>query len=331
MQQDTVLVTGGAGYIGSHVVAQLLDAGEQVVTLDDLSTGFRDAVLGGLFVQGDAGDQALVEALLRSQRIRAVMHFAARTVVSESVADPLGYYASNTAATCRLLAACAAAGVKHFVFSSSAAVYGVPAGGRAHEDSPTLPINPYGCSKLTGEWMLRDLAAVSTLRYVALRYFNVAGCDGRGRIGQSTLRPTLLMKVAAEAAVGLRPHVAICGTDYATPDGTGVRDYVHVEDLAAAHVAALRHLRDGGASATLNVGYGHGYSVRDVVAAMDRACGRPVPRVEQARRPGDPPQLVAECARIRSLLDWTPRHADIDLMARSNLAWEYQLARRRQG
>lgn len=325
----TVLVTGGAGYIGSHVVAQLVDAGEDVVTLDNLSTGFRDAVIGGEFVRGDVADRVLVGELLRRRRIDAVMHFAARTVVPESVADPIGYYANNTAGTCNLLVACAEAGIDKFVFSSSAAVYGVPAGGRACETSPTVPINPYGSSKLMSEWMLRDLAASSTLRYVTLRYFNVAGCDAQGRIGQSTRRPTLLMKVAAEAAYGVRPHVAICGTDYPTPDGTGVRDYVHVEDLAAAHIAALRYLRDGGTPVTLNAGYGRGYSVREVLAAVDRAHGSAVPSVEQPRRPGDPPELVAECRRIHEVLDWTPTRHDLELMARSTLDWERKLARRR--
>lgn len=324
-----VLVTGGAGYIGSHVVAQLVDAGEDVVTLDDLSTGFRDAVIGGRFVQGDVGDHARVTALLRHYRIRSVMHFAARIIVSESLRDPIGYYVNNTAATCQLLSACTQAGIGEFVFSSSAAVYGVPEGGHASESSPTVPINPYGSSKLMSERMLRDLAAVSPLRYVALRYFNVAGCDAQGRIGQSTRRPTLLMKVAAEAACGVRPHVAIFGTDYPTPDGTGVRDYVHVEDLAAAHIAALRYLRDGGLPVTLNVGYGRGYSVREVLAAVERAHGRPLSCQEQPRRPGDPPELIADCARIREVLDWTPQRHDLDLMARSTLAWERRLAAQR--
>ncbi|HSX61021.1 MAG TPA: UDP-glucose 4-epimerase GalE [Tahibacter sp.] len=327
--RGAVLVTGGAGYIGSHVVARLVDAGEDVVTLDDLSTGFRDAVVGGTFVEGDVGDRALVASLLREHRVRAVMHFAARIIVAESMADPIGYYANNTAATCQLLAACTEAGIAHFVLSSSAAVYGVPEGGRATEASPLQPISPYGRSKLMSEQMLRDLAAVSALRYVALRYFNVAGCDGAGRIGQSTRRPTLLMKVAAEAALGVRPHVAICGTDYPTPDGTGIRDYVHVDDLAAAHVCALGYLRDGGASVALNVGYGRGYSVREVLSAVERAHGRPLPVVEAPRRAGDPPELVADCAQVRSVLGWEPRHDDLDLMARSTLAWERRLAERR--
>jgi UDP-glucose 4-epimerase len=329
--RGAVLVTGGAGYIGSHVVAQLLDASEDVVTLDDLSTGFRDAVIGGTFVQGDVGDRALVAALLREHDVRAVLHFAAKIIVVESMADPIGYYANNTAATCQLLAACADAGIEHFVLSSSAAVYGIPAGGRATEDSPTEPISPYGRSKLMSEQMLHDLARVSALRYVALRYFNVAGCDGAGRVGQSTRRPTLLMKVAAEAAYGVRPHVAICGTDYPTRDGTGIRDYVHVDDLAAAHVAALRYLRDGGVSTALNVGYGRGYSVREVLAAVERAHGRALPVIEQPRRPGDPPELIADCARIREVLAWSPQHDDLDLMARSTLAWESRLADRRAG
>lgn len=329
--RGSVLVTGGAGYIGSHVVAQLLDAGEDVVTLDDLSTGFRDAVIGGTFVEGDVGDRALVAGLLHRHAVRAVLHFAAKIIVVESMADPIGYYANNTAATCQLLAACADAGIEHFVLSSSAAVYGVPADGLATENSPTEPISPYGRSKLMSEQMLQDLARISALRYVALRYFNVAGCDGAGRVGQSTRHPTLLMKVAAEAAYGVRPHVAICGTDYPTRDGTGIRDYVHVDDLAAAHIAALRYLRDGGASTALNVGYGRGYSVREVLAAVERAHGEALPVVEHPRRPGDPPELVADCARIREVLDWSPRHDCLDLMARSTLAWERRLAAQRAG
>ena len=329
MSPSPILVTGGAGYIGSHVVLQLVEAGEQVVVLDNLSTGFREAVLGAELIVGEAGDREAVEALLRARGIRTVLHFAARTIVPESVEDPLRYYGNNTCATRNLLDACARAGVEHFVFSSTAAVYGVPASGRAREDAPTAPINPYGTSKLMSEWMLRDLSAASALRHVALRYFNVAGCDPRGRIGQSTQRATLLVKVAAEAAVGARPAVQVFGTDYPTVDGTGVRDYIHVVDLAAAHLAALRYLREGGASVTLNAGYGHGYSVREVLAAMSRAAGGAVPHVDQPRRAGDPPELVADCTRIGEVLGWRPALDDLDAICASALAWERQLHARR--
>ncbi|MFY8135221.1 MAG: UDP-glucose 4-epimerase GalE, partial [Aquimonas sp.] len=237
----------------------------------------------------------------------------------------LRYYGNNTCATRNLLDACARAGVQHFVFSSTAAVYGIPASGRAREDSPTVPINPYGTSKLMSEWMLRDLSAASGLRHVALRYFNVAGCDPHGRIGQSTERATLLVKVAAEAAVGVRPAVHVFGTDYPTADGTGVRDYIHVVDLAAAHLSALRYLREGGASVTLNAGYGHGYSVREVLAAMSHAAGRQVPYVDQPRRAGDPPELVADCSRIGEVLGWRPALDDLDAICRTALAWEHRL------
>lgn len=326
-KQDTrsILVTGGAGYIGSHVVLQLVEAGERVVVLDDLSAGFRDAVIDAELIVGNVGDQALVAQVLREHAVDTVMHFAARTIVPESVADPLRYYGNNTCATRNLLACCRDAGVAQIVFSSTAAVYGIPEGGRASEDTPTAPINPYGSSKLMSEWMLRDLAAAGGPRYVALRYFNVAGCDPAGRIGQSTRNATLLVKVACEAALGKRARLSIFGTDYDTPDGTGVRDYIHVDDLARAHLDALRYLRDGGASATLNCGYGHGYSVREVLAAVGRAYGSPVPFVEEPRRAGDPPSLIAVADRIRATLGWQPRHDDLDFIARTSLAWEREL------
>jgi len=326
-QQRTggILVTGGAGYIGSHVVLQLVEAGERVVVLDDLSTGFRDAVGGVDLIVGNVGDQSLVAKVLRDHGIDTVIHFAARTIVPESVVDPLRYYGNNTCATRNLLACCKDAGVERIVFSSSAAVYGIPPGGVASEDTPTAPINPYGSSKLMSEWMLRDLAAAGGPRYVALRYFNVAGCDPAGRVGQSTKHATLLVKVACEAALGKRPRLSIFGTDYETPDGTGVRDYIHVDDLARAHLDALRYLRDGGASATLNCGYGHGYSVREVLAAVGRAHGSPVPCVEEPRRAGDPPSLIAASDRIRSTLGWRPRHDDLDFIAQTALAWERKL------
>ena len=327
-QRRPVLVTGGAGYIGSHVVLQLVEAGERVIVVDDLSTGFADAVVGAELVVANVGDETRIDKLMRQHRIDTVMHFAARTIVPESVTDPLRYYGNNTGATRNLLACCARHGVRHVVFSSTAAVYGIPADGRAGEDSPTAPINPYGSSKLVSEWMLRDLAAAGGPGYVALRYFNVAGSDLRGRIGQSTQRATLLTKVACEAAVGKREHVCIFGCDYATPDGTGVRDYIHVDDLARAHLAALRYLRRGGAPITLNCGYGHGYSVREVIAAVSRANGKPVPVIEQARRAGDPPVLVADAQKIRATLDWQPRCDDLDLIARTSLAWERKLLAR---
>lgn len=326
----TILVTGGAGYIGSHVVRQLGERNETVVVLDSLVSGFRSAVVQGELVVGDTGDRELVARLLRERGIDTVMHFAAHTVVPESVSNPLKYYANNTCATRSLLQCCQEAGVKHFVFSSTAAVYGIPPGGTAAEDSPTAPINPYGTSKLMSEWMLRDLSAATALRYAVLRYFNVAGSDPGGRIGQSTINGTLLTKVACEVAVGKRPHVAIFGTDFPTPDGTGVRDYIHVEDLADAHLKALDYLRRGGASATLNCGYGKGYSVREVIAMVDRLNGRPLQTVESPRRAGDPPSLVARADRIRQVLGWSPRHDNLEAIVRSQLEWERRLQREPQ-
>ena len=317
-----ILVTGGAGYIGSHVVRQLGEAGERVVTLDNLSTGFREAVTHGELVVGDTGDRALVARILAQHDVDTIMHFAAHTIVPESVANPLKYYRNNTCATRNLLQCAAEAGVKHIVFSSTAAVYGLPPGGVAREDTPTAPINAYGTSKLMSEWMLRDLAAAGGPRYVALRYFNVAGSDPAGHIGQSTPKATLLVKVACEVACGKREALTIFGTDYDTPDGTGVRDYIHVEDLAAAHLDALAWLRNGGDSQVLNCGYGHGYSVREVVQAVERLTGEPLPVREDVRRPGDPPTLVADANRIRELLGWTPQLDDLNKIVASSLAWE---------
>jgi UDP-glucose 4-epimerase len=318
----SILVTGGAGYIGSHVVRQLGERNEKVVVLDNLSTGFRSAVLHGTLVVGDTGDRELVGRILREHRIETVMHFAAHTIVPESVSNPLKYYGNNTCSTRSLLQCCQEAGVRHFVFSSTAAVYGIPPGGVAAEDTPTDPINPYGMSKLMSEWMLRDLGAATDLRYVVLRYFNVAGSDPGGRIGQSTINATLLTKVVCEAAVGKRPHVAIYGTDYPTPDGTGVRDYIHVEDLADAHVRALDYLRASGASVTLNCGYGHGYSVRELISMATQLNGRPIATVESPRRAGDPPSLVARAQRVRDVLKWTPKYDDLEAIVRSQLQWE---------
>lgn len=321
----TILVTGGAGYIGSHVVRQLGERGERVVVLDNLSTGFRSAIMSGLLVVGDTGDRELVSRVLKEHGIETVMHFAAHTIVPESVSNPLKYYSNNTCSTRNLLQCCEAAGVKHFVFSSTAAVYGIPEGGVAAEDSPTQPINPYGTSKLMSEWMLRDLSHASALRHVVLRYFNVAGSDPGGRIGQSTINGTLLTKVACETAVGKRPHVSIFGTDYPTPDGTGVRDYIHVEDLASAHVKALEYLRAGGESRTLNCGYGHGYSVREVISTVNALNGEPIKTLEGPRRAGDPPSLVARAQRVREILGWQPQFDDISVIVKSQLAWEKRL------
>jgi UDP-glucose 4-epimerase len=323
LANGAILVTGGAGYIGSHVVRQLGEAGEQVVVIDNLSKGFRQAVTAGDLIVGDVGDFDLVSRLLAEHQVDTVMHFAAHTVVPESVALPLKYYGNNTSATRSLLQACIENQVKNFVFSSTAAVYGMPKDGYASEDSPTLPINAYGTSKLMSEWMLRDVAAVNPLRYVALRYFNVAG--SHGRIGQATPGATLLTKVACEAMVGKRPHVSVFGSDYPTPDGTGVRDYLHIEDLAAAHLNALQYLRGGGKSTTLNVGYGHGYSVREVLRMVESVGGKSLVVREEARRAGDPAYLVARAERIRTELGWQPRHDDLKAIVSSALAWEQKL------
>jgi UDP-glucose 4-epimerase len=325
LAKRSILVTGGAGYIGSHVVKQLGEAGERVVVLDNLGKGFRQAVTAGQLVVGDVGDQALVSKLLAEHEVDTVMHFAAHTIVPESVAQPLKYYGNNTASSRSLLQACLDHGVAHVVFSSTAAVYGIPEEGYASEESPTRPINAYGTSKLMTEWMLRDVAAVNPLRYVALRYFNVAGSDPTGRIGQSTPGATLLTKVACEAMVGKRSHVSIFGTDYPTPDGTGVRDYLHVEDLASAHLRALDYLRAGGRPVTLNVGYGHGYSVREVLSMVEAVGGQRLTIREEARRAGDPAYLVARADRIRAELAWQPRYDDLEAIVSSSLAWERKL------
>jgi UDP-glucose 4-epimerase len=325
MTRRNILVTGGAGYIGSHVVRHLGEAGHGVVVLDDLSAGFADAVLHGELVVGSTGDMSLVTALLKDHAIDTVMHFAASTVVPESVADPLKYYRNNTCNTRNLLESCTRAGVRQFIFSSTAAVYGIPDGGWATEQAAEQPINPYGTSKLMSEIMLRDLGAAGDMRYVILRYFNVAGADPQGRIGQSTRNATLLVKVACEAALGKRPWIAIYGTDYPTHDGTGVRDYIHVEDLADAHIKALDHLDNGGDSGIFNCGYGHGYSVRQVLDMVQRVSGRTLDIREQPRRPGDPPELVADVQRIRRTLNWAPRYDDLEAIVRTSLAWERRL------
>ena len=318
-------MTGGAGYIGSHTVLQLVARGERVVVLDDLSTGFRQAVRNVPLVIGNVGDRRLTDALLAEHKVDTIIHFAAHTIVPESVSNPLKYYGNNTCATRSLLEAATSAGVKHFVFSSTAAVYGIPAAGLASEDAPTAPINAYGTSKLMSEWMLRDVCAATPMRHVALRYFNVAGSDPQGRIGQSTRAATLLVKVACEAAVGKRPFLSVFGTDYPTPDGTGVRDYIHVEDLARAHLNSLDYLRDGGKSLTANCGYGHGYSVREVLSSVEKISGTKLVLREEPRRAGDPPSLVAKTDKVRTVLGWQPKLDDIDTIVRTSLEWERRL------
>jgi UDP-glucose 4-epimerase len=326
-EKSTVLVTGGAGYIGSHTVLQLVARGERVVVLDDLSTGFRQAVRDVPLVVGNVGDRKLVDQLLAEHKVDTVIHFAAHTIVPESVSNPLKYYGNNTCATRSLLEAASNAGIRHFVFSSTAAVYGIPSAGIASEDSQTAPINAYGTSKLMSEWMLRDLCVATPMRHVVLRYFNVAGSDPQGRIGQSTRAATLLVKVACEAAVGKRPFLSVFGTDYPTPDGTGVRDYIHVEDLATAHLNALDYLRGGGSSLVANVGYGHGYSVREVLSSVEKIAGLKLDVREEPRRAGDPPSLVAKCDNVRQVLKWQPRLDDIDTIVRTSLEWEKRLQR----
>ena len=322
MGDTAVLLTGGAGYIGSHVALDLVKEGYEVIILDDLSRGFAEAVSNCELVRGDIGDKGLVSALLDKHDIGAVMHLAGSTIVPESVEKPLLYYENNTVKSRNLMEACAECSVRHFIFSSTAAVYGIPGSGLVTLESPTEPVNPYGKSKLMTEVMLEDLSKVAPLRYAVLRYFNVAGADPDGRIGQSTPASTLLIKVACETALGKRKQLNIYGTDYPTADGTGVRDYIHVSDLAAAHTLALRHLETGGDSITLNCGYGHGYSVHEVVRAVEQVHGRPIPVVETGRRPGDPPQLVADGSSTRAALGWRPRYDDLELIVRTSYNWE---------
>ncbi len=325
-----VLVTGGAGYIGSHMVLALLDAGHAVVVLDDLSTGFRWAVApGAAFVQGDVSDAALVTRVLAEHKVDAVIHFAARIVVPDSVADPLGYYLANTVKTRALLETVVAAGVPHFIFSSTAAVYGMVGTDPVDEGAALAPISPYGRSKLMSEWMLKDTAFAFPLRYVALRYFNVAGADPAGRTGQSTAGATHLLKVACETALGKRAGIEVFGTDYPTPDGTCLRDYIHVGDLVAAHLDALTYLRAGGESGVFNCGYGRGFSVLQMLEAVKEISGVDFPVRFSPRRAGDPAAVVAKADLIRSTLGWTPRLDDMAMIVRTALDWERGLDARR--
>jgi len=328
----TILVTGGAGYIGSHMVHELNDAGERVVVLDNLSTGFRFLLPGSVpFVTGSTGDHESVTEIIRKHQVSSIIHFAASIVVPDSVADPLGYYRNNTMNTCLLLDAAVAGGVKQFIFSSTAAVYGNAEHVPVREDAVTHPISPYGTSKLMSEIMLHDTARAHDLRFVILRYFNVAGADPKGRTGQATPAATHLIKVACEAALGKRDKLQIFGTDYATPDGTCIRDYIHVSDLVRAHSSALAYLRRGGASATFNAGYGRGASVLEVLDAVRRASGRDFPVEVAGRRAGDPPELVAEVSRIRAALDWHPQYEDLDTIVSHAYSWERRLAGKRAG
>ena len=329
--RPAVLVTGGAGYIGSHAVLALLDAGWPVVVIDNLTTGFRWAVPeAATFAEGDIGDQALVGRLIEEHGIKAAIHFAGSIVVPESVSDPLKYYENNTVRSRSLIESAVKGGVRHFIFSSTAATYGIPDRVPISEDQHTQPINPYGWSKLMTERMLQDVAAAHPLNFCALRYFNVAGADPEGRSGQSTAGATHLIKVAVEAAIGKRSHVSVFGTDYDTPDGTGIRDYIHVSDLAAAHVDALEKLiAEPEASHILNCGYGRGFSVLEVLDAVDRVTNMRIERRIEGRRPGDPDALVADNARILATLPWRPRLDDLDVIVDHALAWERKLAERR--
>ena len=321
-----VLVTGGAGYIGSHMVLELLDAGEDVTVIDNLSTGFRWAVPDAAkFVEGDVGDQALLRRLLAGNTIDAIIHFAGSIVVPESVANPLGYYLNNTCKSRSLIASAVEARVPYFIFSSTAAVYGMPKQNPVGEDALLEPISPYGTSKLMTELMLRDTAKAHDLRYVALRYFNVAGADPQGRSGQSTELATHLIKVSCQAAIGGRPYLEVFGNDYPTPDGTCIRDYIHVTDLVRAHLDALRYLRQGGKSEVLNCGYGSGFSVLDVIGSVKRVSQTDFPVRMAPRRPGDPAAIVAKAGRVGEVLGWTPRLNDLDTIARHALSWEKRL------
>ena len=324
----SILVTGGAGYIGGHLLLALRDAGETVVAVDDLSNGTPGAIPAGVpFVQGDIGDEPLVSRVMREHRVDTVMHLAARLIAPAYYDDPLEYYRTNTAKTCALLSAAKACAVRHVVFSSTAAVYGNAPANPVREDAPLAPVSAYGASKLMVERMLQDLAAASPIGYAILRYFNVAGADPLGRHGQSSTRTSLLVQIAVQAALGIRPYVEIYGNDYPTPDGTCIRDYIHVTDLVAAHLAALRHLRRGGASFIGNCGYGHGYSVSEILDMAERTTGRPIERRIAPRRRGDVTEVYADATFVRSTLEWQPRYDDLATIVEHAARWEAQLLR----
>ncbi|MDH5757396.1 MAG: UDP-glucose 4-epimerase GalE [Nitrospinota bacterium] len=322
-----ILVTGGAGYIGSHVAMKLMERGHRVVVYDNLSTGQADAAPGAEMVVADLADMAALDRICKKRSFDAVMSFAASVVAPESVQKPLSYYANNTCATLVLLQALSTHQIGALVYSSTAAVYGAPETTPTTEDSPLNPVNPYGASKMMSERMIEDVGRAMGLGHVILRYFNVAGADPKGRIGQTTENATHLVKVACQAALGARPGVTIYGTDYPTPDGTGVRDYIHVDDLASAHLLALDYLLDGGAPRVYNCGYGHGHSVREVIEAARRVSGKDFPVEEGPRRPGDPPMLVASSERIKEELGWAPEHDDLDFIISTALDWEKKLQR----
>ena len=327
----SVLVTGGAGYIGSHTVLALAEAGQDVVVIDNLSTGFSSSLPEGipLFI-GDVADENLVEGVIAAHNVDSIIHFAGSVVVPDSVRDPLAYYRNNTMTTRSLLNAAVKCNINRFIFSSTAAVYGNPDQTPVAESAPTRPLSPYGSSKLMTEIMLHDVAAAHGLRYVVLRYFNVAGADPQARIGLSTAGATHLLKIAVEAATGQRAKVDVFGTDYPTQDGSCIRDFIHVTDLAQAHLAALAYLNEGGGSATLNCGYGRGYSVLETIDAVRRASGRNFAIQSADRRPGDIMEMVADTARLRALLNWTPQYDDLNVIAAHALAWEEKLLGERQ-
>jgi UDP-glucose 4-epimerase len=328
----TVLVTGGAGYIGSHMVLALVEAGEDAVVIDNLSTGFSSFIPDGvpLFI-GDAGDENLVEGVIANHGVDSIIHFAGSVVVPDSMRDPLGYYRNNTMTTRSLLNAAIKGGVRRFIFSSTAAVYGNPESVPVVEEAPTRPLSPYGSSKLMTEIMLHDVAAAHGMNFVVLRYFNVAGADPQGRVGLATIGATHLLKIAVEAATGQRAKIDVFGTDYPTPDGSCIRDFIHVSDLAQAHRAALAYLRAGGGSATLNCGYGRGYSVLETIEAVRRVAGQNFAVQYAPRRPGDIMTMIADTSRIRATLDWTPQYDDLETIAAHALAWETRLMRERAG
>lgn len=333
MTDKTILVTGGAGYIGSHAVLALKDAGRRAAVIDNLVTGFRWAVPDDVpFYEGDIADSDLLARIIKEQNIGAIMHFAGSVVVPESVSDPLKYYHNNTVRSRSLIESAVNGGVAHFIFSSTAATYGIPETSPVREDAPQRPINPYGTSKLMTEMMLRDVAAAHPMNFCALRYFNVAGADPKGRSGQSTTGATHLIKVAVEAALGKRESVGVFGTDFDTPDGTGVRDYIHVSDLAAAHVIALEHLMaNHKQSHFLNCGYGRGYSVLEVLDAVDRVTNNPITRNLQGRRAGDPDALISDNTAIKARFGWQPELDDLDTIVTHALNWERELESRKEG